>query len=222
MQPCGATNFIENECGIDIAADKLYFNGAKEPMNMHKPIVLALTISLLLMACTKARIYTSRTIAAEHSSADNSGKLPVTPTSDSVRAIAYAIKGVYSAVLTGHDDGFDDVHEDQFGMDNAIEWVNIYSLSDFDSSHPALSSLNDCFNVLVTTPNYRLDTISGKYFPGADFNFDQKSNDADTFRSTSYFTLMRNPAILGARTFVIELTKTDSTKFIDTLHIKLY
>ena len=174
------------------------------------------------MACTRARIYTSRTIGAEHSNTDNSGELQVAPTVDSVRAIAYAIKGVYSAVLTGHDDGFDDVHEDKFGMDNAIKLVNIYSLSDFDSSHPALSSLNDCFNVLVTTPDYKLYAISGNKFLGADFHFDQKSNDADTFWSTRYFTLMRNPAILGARTFVIEMTKTDSTKFIDTLHIKLY
>ncbi len=191
-------------------------------MNLRHPFIFVVLICMLLMACTKARKYTYEIIGATYSNADKSGVPPVSLTSDSVRSLSYAIKCTCSALLTGHDDGFDDVYEDVFSTQSRIEAMNIYSLTDFDSTHPAYSSLNDRFNVLFTSPEYKVYPLSGNNFIWPDFNFHQKRNDADSFKETRYFTLLYQPELLGSRTFIIELTKTDSTKYIDTLNIKLY
>jgi hypothetical protein len=92
--------------------------------------------------------------------ADNTGKFPKDAMSDKVPAKAYGMRLNVTEKIVGEDDGYDEMYESHFYLPYGGVNINIYSLSDFDSSHPALSSLNKYFFALQdTTTGYFIDSL---------------------------------------------------------------
>ncbi len=187
-------------------------------LQVRYPILLLLVLAFA--SCTKERKYTTGIISAAFSNADNTGRVPVETGADSIAAKVYAIKLSFGAVITNNDGGSDIKGETQYRITNPISSASIYSLTDFDTAHPAGSSLADCFSVLNDTVAYQLKAVSG-YNLSPRFDFAGKKSDQDTFHNSTYLVLTQNSPFTGPKTFVISLTLTDSTHYTDTLHINL-
>lgn len=118
-------------------------------------------ISLLLVACTKESKYTTAIISATFENAEKISRVPVTTNADSINANKYTIKLSFAAVITGNNGGSDVKGETQYSLTNRVISTSVYSPTDFNSTHPAGTSLADCFNLLSDTLTDQLNIFTG-------------------------------------------------------------
>ncbi|PQJ13086.1 hypothetical protein CJD36_004905 [Flavipsychrobacter stenotrophus] len=187
---------------------------------IHRRVHILWLICLLLVACTKESKYTTAIISATFENAEKISRVPITTNADSINASKYAIKLSFAAVITGDNGGTDVKGETQYSLTNRVISTAVYSPTDFNSTHPAGTSLADCFNLLSDTLTVQLNAFTG-YNINASFKFADKRSNQDTFRYAAFLILSSTQYVAGPRDFVISMTLADSTHFSDTLHVYL-
>jgi len=187
--------------------------------------ILCLPLILAIGGCIKSAYFKYDITDIQLYNVDNTDSLPIHATTGIVDAKAYAIGLQYTSQIKGSTSS--DADENHFSLENKVDRVNIYSLSDFDGQHPAGASLNDYF--LYGTTNYHgivqanaSDSISA-VVRSARFFMTGTSFDGlnAPWTSEAYLLLMHSPDIPGYRTFVIDIAFADNTQFKDSISITL-
>ena len=184
--------------------------------------LLLLPFLLLLWGCSKPADFEYKITGMQLHSSDNSGSSPVD--NSNVAAKAFAIRLEYTLHITGSLSGTD-TYESGYRLQNPVTGMNVYSLSNFDLSHPALSSLNDYFlygsRSTAVNGNSTISRVMGLQ---AASGLPQASKvDLNTsWTSSDYLVLMYPPDWTGDRDFVVELGLSDHTQLRDTVHVNLY
>ena len=197
---------------------------------MHKPRLLLsipclLSLILFYSGCIKVVYFKYDITDIKLYNVDNSDSLPVNATTGIVDAKAYAIGLQYTSKIPGSPSS--DADDNYFSPRNKVELVNIYSLSDFDSRHPAGTSLNDYF--VYGKSDYEgtilagiSDSVAAVVKNGGFFSTAASSQSVRaSWTSEAYLLLMQPPAIPGARTFVVDIVFADNTQFNDSISVTL-
>lgn len=151
---------------------------------------------------------------------DNSGADPVDASTADIPAKAYAIRLEFTNQLydslSGHDD------ESSYYVLNGVKSFRITSLTDFDNLHPAGSSLNDYFLLGTQSAHVTVkDSLATHVGYIGVRNITQYGTPPDSWTVNNYLVLMKPPAFLGNRSFVIHLGFADNTNWTDTIHVNL-
>jgi len=182
-------------------------------------IILILSVAAFFTGCTKDALLGYDIFAVKFHNDDNSGTMPVDAPTDTIAAKAYAIRMEFFGVITTSNNGYTEDYV-QYNVNKEPWRYNIYSLTDFDAAHPAMASLQDYFNWLGDTSNYLVGKFP-MYGTTAGINF-PKLNVGDTGSASGYLLMMKPPATLGVRQFVVNVVYTDSTSTFDTITVNLY
>ena len=176
-----------------------------------------------LFGCTKEPDYLYKVTALSLHNVDNSGALPVAAVSGIVAAKAYCIGMDYTTAITGSTSGRDP-NESGYSLYTQVTRFDISSTSDFDSQHPAGSSLNGYFyyGAYGTFVNAK-DSIPGALAAHLLFASYRANLNVNSWPDTGYLVLMQPPAsaYLGSRTFVVRVAFADSTRFADSVNVIL-
>lgn len=168
---------------------------------------LIICCTIFLFSCRKYGYYHYRMIGLKAYNQDNSGRIPVDTNAAYLPAKAYCIRLEYSYVYAGADDEVSKT-ESEHVTDNNITDFKIYTLTDFDSTHPALSALNEYF---LNSP---------AVIPGTG-NRGEPDDPNRIYTVSRTLMMMKMPSSLGYRKFVIEAA-IDNARVADTLSITLF
>ena len=188
-----------------------------------KNIPKLLFLAFLLPACSKHVPYQFVITALQLYNENNSGRNAVDDSSGNIPAKAYAIRLEYTNQITGSTDKQDD--ESMFAPVNPVQSFAVYSLTDFDSTHPAGSLLNDyflysTFSSQVSSADSIPALIAGGFMGGGDGS-EIGTQPPKTWTINNYLVLMQPPAYLGARSFVIRVGFAGNSSITDTITANL-
>lgn len=172
--------------------------------------IITLIFGCILFLCSCSKFgYISYHITDLHIyNQDNSGPLPVDTNAVTLPAKSYCIRLEYSYVYDPEGDDDRKSSDSQHIMSTKLTGFKIYSLTDFDSTHPALSPLNDCF--------LYNEHIYAKGKGGED------TDPAAVYKMSSSMKLMKLPAFYGYRQFVVEAVLDSNKVLSDTVAITLF
>lgn len=173
-------------------------------------------ILLAISGCTKFDDYVYEVTALQTTNADNSGEQPVDATTDSVPAKAYAIKLTFTMEPRGGTGDELDEHESRHLNQDRLASINVYALSDFDSTHAAGVSLND---YIISSPG---GTIPEKIQNGNVGSGGSSNVGASSWTETEYFKIMYQPLVMGHYSFVVDIGMNDGRHLTDTTSVQLY
>ncbi len=128
---------------------------------------------------------------------DNRGKEPVPATANKAPMHAFGLGILYASRITAFREGLDCGLAPQIYPFEGVTDVRITCLQDFDASHPAGVSLNDCFKELTYTPTTHIPSYTA--VSGANLNNYSKTNyEVD-------FIMVQPPAHPGDYQFNVRL-----------------
>jgi hypothetical protein len=188
-----------------------------------KNIPRLLFLAFLLPACAKHVPYQFIITDLALYNEDNSGRSAVDDSTGNIPAKAYAIRLEYTNQITGPTDKQDD--ESPFAAVNPVQSFAVYSLTDFDPTHPAGSLLNNYF--LYSTYSSEVgsaDTIPAMIasgYMGVGAGSIDGEQPPKTWTVSNYLVLMQPPAYLGTRSFVIRIGLAGNSSLTDTITANL-
>jgi len=191
-----------------------------------KPLlqVLLFTAPLLFSSCLKYDPYLYTVSDIKLFNADNSGNSgPITDSSGTVNARAYAMQIQFTTYISGRE-GHIVPEESGFALQNKTTDFNIYSSTDFDGSHPAGTSLNDLFLYAGHdgTASAQTTVANGLANQYLFYAYAPNGNDTDKPWTTDlYILLMKPPASMGYRTFILHVAFANNTQFTDSIAVTL-
>lgn len=192
----------------------------KRILSKERQIRSILKIILLttgFCSCSKHIPAVYEVVGMSLGNSNNTGQDPVDAATDSVPMKAYAIKMTLNEKMLKKTEG--DAYENGFMNEDQLTLLNVISLYDFDSAHPANTSLNSCFLTgLGSAATLDAFVSNGKIGGGAY----QDGNYTDSWSTTQYLYLMTPPALAGNQSFVVEIGLSDGRKMRDTVNVKLY
>jgi hypothetical protein len=187
-----------------------------------KRVLIFFSLYLLITGCRPHKPYKFVIAGVDLYNEDNSGTAPVEVTPSDIPAKAYAMRLEFTNVLLNPDEYHND--ESYYSLQNPVKFFNVTSLSDFDNSHPAGSSLNSYF--LYGAHSYKVSVQDSIPYHLKQTNigrgvFRHASRPADTWKTNDYLLLMQPPAYFGTRSFVINMLMKDNTSLTDTITVNL-
>lgn len=186
-----------------------------------RSFAVILAVLCLMTGCTKNKTYYWKLLTdVALFNEDNSGSVPKDAAGSSIPSACYAIRVQYRAVITGSDDGYDEKYDNHYVSSRSAAGILVYSLTDFDTKHPALSPLNDCFYSLNDTSTNYVDTSLYSALVANVHLTDLKSSK-DTATGSSYLILMHPPTLPGPRMLIVNISFSDSTSSSDTISVNL-
>lgn len=178
---------------------------------------LLFCMCVFLSACSKHIPSKFEVVSMQLGNSNSTGEKPFDATVDSIPKQAYALKMTLQEEMRQEMAG--DPQSNGFINEDQLIAISIFSLNNFDSLHPAGSSLNSYFltqlNAASTIEAFlaKAQLGGGKYLEG---------NYTDTWSTDHYFYLMTPPANPGKYNFVLALELSDGRKMSDTVNVKLY
>jgi hypothetical protein len=167
-------------------------------------------------ACSKHIPAEFEVVSMNLSSSNNTGETPYDANNDSIPKKAYVIKMTLDEEMRKKRGG--DAQDNGSINEDQLTSLNISSLSNFDGTHPAGSSLNSYFLTGLNSSSTISEFISkgmigkGKYDGG---------NYLESWSSEQYLYLMTPPST-GSQTFVVEVGFSDGRYLKDSVRVKLY
>ena len=184
-------------------------------------ILVFFSLWLLITGCRPHKPYKYVIVGVELFNEDNSGTAPVDVTSNGIPAKAYAMRLEFTSELLNTGDYHND--ESYYSLQNPVKSFNVTSLSDFDNSHPAGTSLNNYF--LYGQNTYKISVqdsipyhVVRQSIGSGGSQWAQRSN---TWKTSDHLLLMQPPVYYGNRSFVIDMIMKDYTRFTDTITVNL-
>lgn len=151
------------------------------------------------------------------SNSNNTGTVPADDAPDPIPGNAYAIKMTLDEVLRKRTEG--DPQENGFVNEDRLTALEITSLEDHDSAHPAGSSLSAYFLTELASPaTIEAFVRAGRIGGGSYAN----GNYIDSWNTDQYFYLMVPPTSGGEHSFVITIGMSDGRFMSDTTRVTLY
>ena len=192
--------------------------------NIPQLLFLALLApALLLPACAKHVPYQFVITDLKLYNENNSGRSAVDDTTGNIPAKAYAIRLEYTNQITGSTNKQDD--ESPFVAVNPVRSFVVYSLTDFDPSHPAGSLLNDYFLYSAYSSGVSsadtIATVLAAGYMGVGYGSIDGNQPPRTWTVNNYLVLMQPPAYLGTRSFVIQVGFAGNNSITDTITANL-
>jgi hypothetical protein len=175
------------------------------------PLIAEVVISCCNCIDPVVQHYTNKTISA--SNLDNTGKEPVVSTANSINKNAYGfrlqltreklacLEKRYSFFIQSYAMSCHCPPPTQFMAKDSITSIKVFTIQDFDGTHPAGVDVSDYFKV------YR----QFAFFSISDFlTISQRTlYDERELQPQTDFLLMTAPTITGARRFKIQFTLSD-------------
>jgi hypothetical protein len=185
---------------------------------MKNTLKIILFISVFCFcACSKHSPSVYEVVGMSLGNSNNTGEDPVDATTDSVPKQAYAIKITLNEVMRIKKEG--DAQENGFINEDKLTSLNIFSLNNFDGTHPAGASLNSYFLTQLSTSSTIDAFISKGQIGGGKYN---GGNYIDSWSTEQYLYLMSPPGSAGSQSFVVEIGFSDGRSMSDTINVKLY
>jgi hypothetical protein len=188
-----------------------------------KRVLIFFLLYFMITGCQPHKPYRFVIVGVDLYNEDNSGTAPVEVTTGDIPAKAYAMRLEFTDVLLNPDEYHND--ESYYSLQNPVKSFNVTSLSDFDNSHPAGSSLNSYF--LYGAHSYKVSFqdsiryhITQTSMGRGSFSYRNKP-PANTWKINDYLLLMQPPAYFGTRSFVINMALKDNTSLTDTITVNL-
>jgi hypothetical protein len=193
-------------------------------MTPCKPLFYFFLVILVICigGCSPHPIVKYKATALQLYNVNNGGDTPVDVTTSQVAAKAYAMRLEYSDVVVGNNSNEDEV---DFVSANPTKTFMVYSLSDFDATHPARTLLNDYFlyslyGTVVTSADSIQNQLALGQIATHPYTFGGPTAP-NSWKSSDYLVLMHPPAILGTRSFVVDIGFADNTHISDTISVTL-
>ncbi len=218
-----ADDQLDGSRAAEYKTDRELFRAESKKRPAMKNIPKLLFLAFLLPACSKHVPYQFVITALKPYNENNSGRNAVDDSTGNIPAKAYAIRLEYTNQITGSTDKQDD--ESIFAPVNPVQSFAVYSLTDFDPSHPAGSLLNDYF----LYSDYSSQVSSADTIPallagggmGTGYGSIDGANPPKTWTVNNYLVLMQPPAYLGTRSFVIRVGFAGNSSLTDTITANL-
>ncbi|MDI1233263.1 MAG: DUF5034 domain-containing protein [bacterium] len=179
-----------------------------------KHIIQITLLMLIFCSCRKYTPSVYEVVGIELGNCDNSDIRPIEVITDSVPMKAYAIKITLTQEMRKKSN--DPESESGTINEDRLNSFNIFSLNNFDSSHPARASLNTYF-LTALGASATIESLVSKGEIGGGI---RHNNDAWTTEEFLY--LMTPPSAAGNQSFVVNIGLSDGRNLSDTIKVKLY
>jgi hypothetical protein len=180
-----------------------------------------ITLFLLLISCyscTHHGNFLYETDSMYLGNADSGGEKITDEGIDSVSGKRYAVKMVLHNKVTDYEGKNKDVNESNYRRKYYLTELKIYTLQNYNQSHPANSDISEYFiysKGSKYTVNYMVEK-DGLSYPQS------RPNPEEEFEDSYYFRMMAPPDSTGYYSFKIRLQFADESSFTDTTRIKLF
>ncbi|HEY6899456.1 MAG TPA: hypothetical protein VI233_02390 [Puia sp.] len=182
--------------------------------------------ALFLVSCSKYDPYLCTVSDITLRNANDSGTGPVLDSTGPIPAQSYAMEIRYTMRITASE-GHIVAGESGYALQYKITTFNLTSTTDFDNGHAAGASLNDLFlygyaynsGMRLSTQATIANGVTGQalFYGSPPLGVDMNK----PWTSDFYLFLMKPPASLGPRTFILETAFSNNTRFTDTLSVIL-
>ncbi|MEO8149709.1 MAG: DUF5034 domain-containing protein [Bacteroidia bacterium] len=184
--------------------------------------IAIIAYALMLAGCSRYDDYIYEVVKMNSSNSDNSGNKPIDALTDSVSKKAFAIKLELTMELRESGKNTDS-YESNYANEDRLISLNVYSLTNFDTTHQAGISLNDYFLVssggtYTTGSTIQRQVENGTIGEGRG----SQGSIQDSWTSNEYLILMSEPQTTGNYSFVVEIGMSDGRHLIDTTAVILY
>lgn len=168
-------------------------------------------------ACSKHIPAVYEIVGMNLGNSNNTGENPFDVSLDSVPKKAYAIKMTLNEVMRTISEG--DAQDNGFINQDQLTSLSILSLYNFDTTHPAGTSLNSYFlTSLNSSATVSAFVSKGQIGAGSYKN----GNYTDNWNTDQYLYLMTPPTTSGEQSFVVKIDLSDGRSMSDTINVKLY
>lgn len=168
-------------------------------------------------ACAKHIPATYEVVSMSLSNSNNTSETPYDAITDSVPKQAYAIKITLNEVMRKKTEG--DAQENGFMNEDQLTSMNIFSLNNFNGTHPTGTSLNSYFLTQLSNSSTIEAFISKGQIGGGKY---KDGSYTDSWSTEQFLFLMTPPDTTGYQSFVVELEFSDGRNMKDTITVKLF
>ncbi len=190
----------------------------KKVEQMKKGVSSVLIVfAFCFSACSKHIPAVYEVVGMSLRNSNNTGQNPQDAVTDSVPKKAYAIKMTLEEAIRVKREG--DVQENGFINEDELTALTIFSLANFDDSHPAGTPLNAYFLTALNSSATLTEFVSKGQIGGGNY---MDHEYIENWTTDQYLFLMTPPAQPGDQAFVVKLNFSDRRTMSDTIHVKLY